>query len=343
MNKYALQNRCGLTGIVDRFRLLGPLNADGRLSPGDALATDLLKDLGGETALDTQAFARDAIPYVIGAGFKVNLVPLAPNCGSIVYALALLESPRAQPATIRLGSDKGYRLFVNDREIGYLDECRGLAPDNSAHAVTLRKGINVVLMKVQRIWGGYEFMLRIEAKVKVVQRFDLPKGYPAETLRFDDAGAHPTDFTGRLRYSGVDYLAGLAEECESQLAFRARDRQAWRRWNTTLRRKLLDLMGPEPERDNRPPLTLSREDIGDGLVREKIAIRTYRDSDVPCYLIRPAKPKGKLPCMLAIHGHGAGAYPVAGVTFGTKFLSRSIEQSNYDYGLKLAKAGFVVL
>lgn len=342
MQKFPLLNRESLSGLLDRFYLLGPFNAEGRISSCKALRKDYLGKWGGETAVDAERFRRAAVPYVIGAGIKVNLIPMAPNSGSIMYALAFLDSAREQAAIFRLGSDKGYKLFLNNREIGYLDEHRGLAPDQNAHAVRLRRGTNIVLMKIEKNFGGYEFTLRIEAAGKVVQHFDLPAGYPAETLRFDENGSHPCDFTGRLRYSGIEYLSSLAEAIRPALACRARNRQELARWRSALRRKFRELMGPEPARQPRAPLVLSSENIGDGLVREKIAIRVYKNSDIPCYLLRPRKPKGKYPCMLALHGHG-GAYRVAGVTFGTQMLRDSIAGGNADFGLKFAKAGFIVI
>lgn len=335
--------RNGLKGILDRFYLLGPFNQEGKTSPCDALRTDYLRSFGGEKRLDAARFRRTAIPYVMGAGFSVNLLPLARASGSIMYALSVIKSPANQHALIRLGSDKGYKLFVNNKEVGHLDAHRGLAPDQNEHSVRLRKGDNLVLMKVEYVFGAYEFMLRLDAKQKVSQLFHVPEGYQAETLHFTDTDVRPTDFTQRLLYSSADYFAGLAESLRPEFAFTARNKREMSHWHSAFHRRLRTLLGPEPPRDDRPALILSEDDIGDGLVRQKIILRPYRNSDIPCYLLRPRKPKEQLPGIIALHGHGHGAYAVAGVTFGSKLLRDSIQTLNYDYGLKCAQRGSVVI
>lgn len=347
--RFKLIARCGLSGILDRFYLLGPFNNDGRITSCQALTTDYLSAYGGEKRINASAFIKGAIPYVIGSGYIVNLIPITRVSGAIIYGLALLESPITQEVKIFLGSDDGYKLFVNDAAVGYLDEHRGLAPDSNQHRVLFKAGINRLLMKIENNHGGYEFTMRVAAPKEITQVFSLTEGggffngYPKETIAFTDQGPRFTDFTRRLKYSGTDYFAEIAQRTEPEFTFKAKTKIELEQWQKGLKQKLRELLGPEPEREEKEPLVLYSEELEGGLTRDKVVIRAYRDSDIPAYLIRPTKPTGKYPCMLALHGHGPGAYPVAGVTFGEKYLRDGITLSNYDYGLQFAREGMVVL
>jgi hypothetical protein len=65
--------------------------------------------------------------------------------------------------------------------------------------------------------------------------------------------------------------------------------------------------GFEEQRRRCPPLDLTvldRQDLGDGLVREKIHYQTEPGEYVPAYLLRPARPIGPLAAIIAFHGHG---------------------------------------
>lgn len=67
---------------------------------------------------------------------------------------------------------------------------------------------------------------------------------------------------------------------------------------------------------------------------------------MPFYLLEIANPlrdaQGRARCFIAPHGHqGAGAASVAGVA-GVPAVDDAIRRFNYDYGLRLARMGYVV-
>lgn len=93
----------------------------------------------------------------------------------------------------------------------------------------------------------------------------------------------------------------------------------------------------------KPPLdytVLETVDLGGGLVREKVHYQTEPGEYIPAYLLRPAKPIGPLVGILASHGHG-GRYEIGGAKVCG--LSDRDNARNHDYGLRLARAGYIVL
>lgn len=111
---------------------------------------------------------------------------------------------------------------------------------------------------------------------------------------------------------------------------------------TAVRAALADCFGPFQQR-RRVPLDvelLETEDLGQGLVKEKIRYQTEPGEYVPAYLLRPERPVGELPAMIAFHGHG-GRYEVGkeGVIGNHERFTRL----GMNYGIELARAGYVVL
>lgn len=84
--------------------------------------------------------------------------------------------------------------------------------------------------------------------------------------------------------------------------------------------------------------------LENGIVREKVIIQVEPDTWMPMYiLIPPKKSDKKQECVLALPGHqGAGKYSVAGC-YDIPAVKDKIEFYNYDYGMQLAKRGYVAL
>ena len=109
-----------------------------------------------------------------------------------------------------------------------------------------------------------------------------------------------------------------------------------------VREVFAECLGSLTDRE-KPPLdytVLATEDIGDGLVREKVHYQSEPGEYIPAYLLRPARPIGPLAGILASHGHG-GRYEIGGAKVCG--LSERDNARGHDYGLQLARAGYVVL
>lgn len=83
----------------------------------------------------------------------------SPN--SFLYALTTLESPVDQQADLLLGSDDGFALWLNGECLASrLETYRGVVPDSDAFPVRLRKGRNVLLVKISQAGGAWGFCVR---------------------------------------------------------------------------------------------------------------------------------------------------------------------------------------
>lgn len=119
-------------------------------------------------------------------------------------------------------------------------------------------------------------------------------------------------------------------------------------WQITTRARLFDLLGLSLM--DRVPIEvreLNRVQIAGGIVRTHAMLRVERDVWMPFYLLEPQAPKldahGRKRCYICPHGHqGAGAASVAGVT-GVPAVDDAVRKFNYDYGLRLARMGYVTV
>src|SRR5215218_9757536 len=104
----------------------------------------------------------------------------------------------------------------------------------------------------------------------------------------------------------IHQLDRLARATTKQFPFTAKTPGAAKSWQKKVRNALAKTLG---FLDQRPvPLAASRiEQVDRGeYVREKILLRTSRDSVMPTYLLIPKNQPKPMPCMLALHGHGYG-------------------------------------
>lgn len=79
----------------------------------------------------------------------------------VVYGATYIISDRSRDAQVRLGSDDGYKLWVNHELIAQDHIHRGSSPDQDIHRIRLRKGKNIILLKIDQDFGGVNFYLRL--------------------------------------------------------------------------------------------------------------------------------------------------------------------------------------
>ncbi len=119
-------------------------------------------------------------------------------------------------------------------------------------------------------------------------------------------------------------------------------------WQIATRDRLFDLLGLSIM--DRAPIEvreLDRVQIAGGIVRTHAMLQVERDVWMPFYLLEPQTPKfdahGCKRCYICPHGHqGAGGASVAGVT-GVPAVDDAVRKFNYDYGLRLARMGYVTV
>lgn len=127
--------------------------------------------------------------------------------------------------------------------------------------------------------------------------------------------------------------------------FSARSREEYFVWKEQAREILWDLLGLDKmDQVEANPVMEERVLLEDGILREKVLIQTEQDVWMPVYiLIPPNTTEKKLRIFLAPPGHqGAGKYSVAGRS-DIPAVADAIEKFHYDYGMQLARLGFVAV
>ncbi len=140
------------------------------------------------------------------------------------------------------------------------------------------------------------------------------------------------------------YLIRRCARTRPTLTFRGSTVEDWRRWRAALLPKLRELLGEFPS-----PVPLRAEIVAeqrdDDLIRQRVLLDTEPDMSVAALVYIPArrKPDKRLPAILCAHGHGPyGKDAVMGVLRpDDPAMAAHILEHNYDYGLQMARRGFV--
>lgn len=131
-------------------------------------------------------------------------------------------------------------------------------------------------------------------------------------------------------------------------AFKGTTPEDFETWQVATRVRLFDLLGLSiMDRVSIEARELDRVQIAGGIVRTHAMLQVERDVWMPFYLLEPSHPKlderGLKRCYICPHGHqGAGAASVAGVA-GVPAVDDAVRKFNYDYGLRLARMGYVTV
>ena len=134
----------------------------------------------------------------------------------------------------------------------------------------------------------------------------------------------------------------LAERHIPTYRFAGQTRDDWAGWKEQLLPAVKASLGTMPEK---VPLNaeIEAEWLADGLIKQRVIFDVEDGLSAVAYVFRPADAKGRLPGILACHGHGPyGKDAIMGNRSGPE-IRANIEVHNYDYGLKMAKAGYAVI
>lgn len=92
---------------------------------------------------------------------------------------------------------------------------------------------------------------------------------------------------------------------------------SWESERIKIRETLEDLLGPVPSRPAQPEVKMLYKKQMNGYTLEKFLINNEVDSWIPCYLAIPDGIKGKVPVILAMHGHGSSKENIFGFADNT--------------------------
>ncbi|MFH5181891.1 dienelactone hydrolase family protein [Paenibacillus sp. TAB 01] len=139
------------------------------------------------------------------------------------------------------------------------------------------------------------------------------------------------------------FLEKLYNAADTQrLSFQAGSRDEWLDWRAELRSKFIETLGGlEETTADLAPRLLERVEC-DGYVRERIELTTADSLTMPVYVLLPKSAKGKLPAVVACHGHGYGSKSVVGLLPDG---SEAADDPNVHrkFGVALVKRGFAVI
>jgi len=140
------------------------------------------------------------------------------------------------------------------------------------------------------------------------------------------------------------YLNAKAASHRPRFRFAGKTKQDWKRWRTGLLPAAVQTLGTMP---TKVPLRseLICEWTEDGLIKQRIVFDVEPGLSVIGLVFRPAKSTGRLPAILCCHGHGGpfGKNLIMGDRSTVELRAKIAEHNNYDYGLQMAKAGFVTM
>lgn len=80
---------------------------------------------------------------------------------AVTYALSYIHSPEDMSAPLLFGSDDGIKIFLNDEELFRFLGVRLARADEDEVMLSLKKGWNKLLLKIENNFGGYAFYARI--------------------------------------------------------------------------------------------------------------------------------------------------------------------------------------
>lgn len=133
------------------------------------------------------------------------------------------------------------------------------------------------------------------------------------------------------QYARKDCFAGHTKE----------EFELWRERTLEMLRGLLGL--EKMEKSSLRPVVEELTILPGNIRREHVRIQVEPDVWMPMYLLIPLAADSRTRLFLCPHGHnGAGKYTVAGVR-GYSRVEEKIRQYHYDYGMQIAKLGYVAV
>ncbi|MBN2222446.1 MAG: hypothetical protein JW708_09600 [Vallitaleaceae bacterium] len=150
-------------------------------------------------------------------------------------------------------------------------------------------------------------------------------------------------------YTSLKSLEKRFDRSAKQSRFNGSSITEFELWEKSSREKLKKILGIDQlERCALLPKVLECVEVEQGLYREKILIQVEEEVWMPFYVLVPSARRkftkaGKMPCILAPHGHmSAGKEAIVG-NRENPFVAEKIDYYHYDYGLQMAREGYVVL
>jgi hypothetical protein len=164
-------------GFITNWLVVGPFPNPGEEPNYKGFDIDYLKEYGGEenyVPANGMQIAKDD-------GTKVKWAPFESTDGRLInffsvehlglgadltdniltYSACWLDCENDMNVQIRVGSDDGYKLWIDHKLIGNQHVYRPSEQDQESYDIKLSKGMHLVLIKVDQGYGQFEFMMRV--------------------------------------------------------------------------------------------------------------------------------------------------------------------------------------
>jgi dienelactone hydrolase len=124
--------------------------------------------------------------------------------------------------------------------------------------------------------------------------------------------------------------------------FGGTDQAQWRKWQQEALPAVRATLGKMPAKVPLNPEIVAqwRED---GLIKERVYFDVEEGLAAVAYVFRPENALGRLPAILCCHGHGPHGKDSVMGNASDPLRTAKIRDLNYDYGLQMAKAGYVTI
>jgi hypothetical protein len=162
-------------GFVMNWLIVGPFPNPGERPDNKGYDIDYLKDYGTESghipAAGMEIKRPDGTvvkwqPYksenaTIGFFLVDHLALEYEQEDILTYSACWLECDKDVDVQIRVGTDDGYKLWLDNKLLAAEHVYRACELDQESYPVTLTKGRHLILIKVDQDYGEFQFMLRI--------------------------------------------------------------------------------------------------------------------------------------------------------------------------------------
>jgi len=132
--------------------------------------TDYMKGMGGEANAipdegETVAFEDTVVKwfrYHSGDGIVHLSKLMKPKDMVVGYAFCRVHSPEEQKTILSVGSNDGVKVYLNGEKVHeiHLKQGRWLQPDDDYVPVTLKKGMNNLMLKIDQGTGDFGYVVR---------------------------------------------------------------------------------------------------------------------------------------------------------------------------------------
>ena len=169
----------GPDGLIIAWTVAGPLPSEVTTPDGEARGGyfhDFLATAGGEK----YAIPSEGDPLDFGAGESVvwkttlansvgaldfiSILKTEPEKIGIAYAFCLLNSETNQDVLLKVGSNDGVRIWLNENLVHDHHVARGLTIGEDTVPVSLKKGSNRLLAKVENLGGSWALSVSVVGK-----------------------------------------------------------------------------------------------------------------------------------------------------------------------------------